>query len=279
MSAKSYDATESITLMDFSNVQKPEECASAEGVQLSLVSDSGKVKSGQFSGLLTTTNINRNDSRGAWAKAGKTYVSPINLDQKEALGVWIFGDGQGEILNFQLRSPEPITGGIGDRYIVVDFQGWRYFELVEFESERYSQYQWPYGSLYAMYRENVDFSHIETFTLWCNNIPRNQTVRCWLSPIKALPLKSIRIKNPAVTIQDRKIIFPVELESGQYLEFRSPTDCKLFGSNGELLREIKPAGEIPNFINGNNRIQFTCEGPTDINPRTRITVISQGEEQ
>jgi len=32
-----------------------------------------------------------------------------------------------------------------------------------------------------------------------------------------------------VTMGGKKLTFPIELESGQYLEFRSLTDCKVYG--------------------------------------------------
>jgi hypothetical protein len=36
------------------------------------------------------------------------------------------------------------TAGLrGDHYVKIDFTGWKYFELVETESEKFSDYIWP----------------------------------------------------------------------------------------------------------------------------------------
>ena len=71
---------------------------------------------------------------------------------------------------------------------MVDFTGWRYFELVEPESRRWALYAWPYGDPYSIYRESVNFSQVASLSIWFNNIPPGKAVTCYLSPIKAMPL-------------------------------------------------------------------------------------------
>ncbi len=180
-------------------------------------------------------------------------------------------------MNFQLKSPEHISHGINDHYVTVDFTGWRYFELVEPESERYSDYRWPYGSAYSIYRENVDFGRVETFSIYCNDLPREDPIECRLRPIKALPFVPITIRNPAFVISGKKICFPVVLKTGQYLECFSLNDCKVYSQDGELIREVTPDGSIPDLMSGENEIQFTCDGPSDVSTRVRVTVISYGD--
>ena len=58
----------------------------------------------------------------------------------------------------------------------------------------------------------------------------------------------------------QKLIFKVKMESGMYLEFNSPEDCKLYGPKGEFLQDVKIEGKIPVINNGENDISFKCKG-------------------
>ena len=100
---------------------------------------------------------------------------------------------------------------------------------------------------------------------------------CALSPIKAMPLVPITLVNPAVTLAGKRITFPVEIKSGCYLEFNATSDCTLYGTKGEVIAKVIPKGEAPALQSGANKVTFTCDGPTDVSARTRVTVISQGE--
>ncbi|MFV2066836.1 MAG: hypothetical protein ACC645_07615 [Pirellulales bacterium] len=278
MSAGPYEADDNVTLADFSDAEDLSVGETAKGITATLQPTADPVRpGGTASGALTAENAGQTARRAAWAKVGKIFAPVRNLSQHQAMGLWVHGDGKGQVLNLQLTCPSHIVAGIGEHYIVVDFTGWRYFQLIEPEGDRYSQYSWPYGAPYAIYREHIDYSHVERLNLWCNNLPPNEKSTCYLSPIKALPLVPIKLKNPAVVIDGKRIVFPVEIESGSYLEFFSATNCKLYGRQGELLREVTPRGEAPNLRPGANRITFACDASTGPSPRGNVTVITQGE--
>jgi len=230
---------------------------------------------------------------------GKTFETPVDLSGTQALGVWIYGDGSGETLNFQLRSPLHVSEALGEHYVVVDFTGWRYFELIEPEGERFADYSWPYNrpeaewnntpvetegqkphwiwGAYYIYRESVDFRQVESLSVWYNNLPPGKTVKTYISPIKALPLVSGKLVNPTISIGGRTLSFPTEIESGCYLEYNSMTDCKLYNAKGAPIRDVKPQGEVPILDHGDNTVVFNAGGPAGINPRARVTLISEGE--
>lgn len=277
MSAGPYDAPGNVTVADFADAKGFADRASAAGVTVGLDSTTTHVKAGACSGALTVTNTGTAPPKGAWAKAGRAFEPPLDLSKHQALGLWVHGDGKGEVLNVQLTSPHHISHGIGDHYVIVDFTGWRYVELIEPEGERHAHYTWPYGGAYAIYRESVSFPHIKTVSLWLNNVPQNQTATCALSPIKALPLVTAKIKNPAITIGGAKIVFPIEMASGSYLELSAIDDCKLYGPAGNLIQAVQPQGSTPVLKHAANTITFSCDGPTDVNPRARVTVIAHGE--
>ena len=123
----------------------------------------------------------------------------------------------------------------------------------------------------------VQFRSIDKLQVWYNNLPAGKEVSCLVGPVKALQLVPVTIDNPQITIGDEKIVFPVKMESGMYLEFKSPSDCKLYGSKGEFLKDVPVKGNIPVLNQGNNEISFTCKAPSGINPRVQVTVIGEGQ--
>jgi hypothetical protein len=271
MSANSYDSPENVVVTDFIDPSEFSDRLTAQGVSSILESSTEYPAYGIYS----ATN-NSSTPVGSWTKIGKKF-SNLDIGKQQAIGVWVYGDGKGEILNLQLKSPGHLVGGIGEHYVIVDFIGWRYFELIEPEGERYAEYTWPYGDIYSIYRESVSYNNIESLSLWYNNIPAEDTVSCEIKPIKALPLVSAKLINPAITISDKTIVFPVEIESGCYLEFKSASDCKLYGQNGELLQEITPQGDMPLLEEGGNQVKFNCDVSNNVNARSYVTIIGRGE--
>jgi len=276
MAAGSYDAAGNLTLADFAAAADFPHRATAPGVTVDLRPSKDQVRAGTASGCFTATNLSHGRP-GSWAKAEKTWAPPQNLDSCQAMGLWVHGDGQGQVLNLQLKSPQHLSHGIGDHYIVVDFTGWRYFELIEPEGERHAHYQWPYGDVYSIYREAVHFGQVETLGLWYNHLPQGKTVTCYLSPVRALPLVAAKLINPAVSIGGHTVTFPVEVPSGHSLELRSATDCKLYGPKGELVREVSPQGAIPTLQPGENEVRFHAQTLPGLSPRAHVTVSAQGE--
>ena len=156
------------------------------------------------SGKLTATN-KRKEARGAWARITRTFSPPLDLRPYGGLGVWIYGDGKGEVLNFQLTNIRQFwEGGMtcSEHYVTVDFTGWRYFELLfrERDADRHRDYVWPYNPLYGIYRATLRRQYMPALHLYVNNVPPGETVTCFLSPIKALPVSKVKLANPAVTL-------------------------------------------------------------------------------
>ena len=275
MSAEPYDSTNAVTVAEFKDAKEFSDRTLASGVSATLEPATNLVKVGAWSGLLTATNT-RPARTATWASFGKTFTPPLNLGGERALGVWVYGDGRGEVLNLQLRCPAHLVAGTGEHFVVVDFTGWRHFELIEPVAERHANYAWPYGDPYNIYRETVDYKQIEKFSIWINNLPASGTATCSVSPVRATPLVKAKIKNPRLTVGDRSLLLPVEMESGSYLEFNSPDDCKVFGPDGGFLQDVKIAGEIPALAAGDNRLRFGCDSAPGVNPRVRITTSTFG---
>jgi hypothetical protein len=228
MAAGSYDDPNNIVLADLS---EPSQFAgsprTAGGVTASLAATADGSKR---AGVFTAANSGKAPRNAAWARLDRKLEPCLNLKGREAVGVWVEGDGQGQIIALRLESPRHISfGAVADRYITVDFTGRRQFTLVETESARWSDYVWNDGKgLYNVYRETIDFGTVESVSLWYNNLPQGRQARCAIGPIKALPMIACTVRNPAVTINGKTMVFPVEMPSGSYLEVNSGKDCALW---------------------------------------------------
>ncbi len=280
MSVEPYGSPNAVVLADFSGSGPfGKERLAAPGLTFDFRAETGRVKAGGASGLLAVRNSGNVPAAAAWARLDRTFSPTMDLSTRQALGVWVYGDGRGELLGLRLESPKHVSyGALCDRYITVDFKGWRYFELVETESSRWSDYTWNDGKwLYNVYRETIDFGQVESFGVRLNGIPAGTEVQCLISPVKALPLVSNTLRNPEVTIGGRKIVFPVEMASGSWIEYNGPEDCTLYGPSGENLGKVIPTGAAPVLGPGRNDVRFFVRGSDGLTPRARITVISHGQ--
>ncbi len=272
MSAASYDDPNNIILTDLSKSnlfsQPPR---SAEGVTATL-------EASDEAGTFTAVNSGKIPRKAAWARLDRIFSPCLNLKSHQAIGVRIEGDESGQILAIRLESPRHISfGAIADRYITIDFTGPRVFTLVETESTRWSDYTWNDGKwLYNVYRETVDFGAIESISIWYNNLAQDKQSKCIIGPVKAMPMIACTLKNPVVTVNGKSVTLPVEMQSGNYLEFNSADDCVLYGSKGEELAKITHEGAIPSLLSGDNQIRFSCDRTDGPSPRLKLTVISYG---
>jgi hypothetical protein len=276
MAAGPYDGPGNPTLADFAAPGDFADRAAAAGITVDLKPSKDRIKVGVASGCFTATNASPNRP-GSWAKCEKKFTPPQNLSGHQALGVWVYGDGQGETLNLQWKSPSHLVSGIGEHYITVDFTGWRYFELIESDADRYADFQWPYGDIYSIYRESVRLDQVETLGLWYNHLPLGKPATCYLSPIKALPWVASKLMHPTITIGGQAITFPVEIPSGHHLELMESGNCKLYGPNGAVVRDVTPQGAIPTLQPGDNAIRFQAQSPQNLSPRACVTVMTLGE--
>jgi hypothetical protein len=118
---------------------------------------------------------------------------------------------------------------------------------------------------------------VESVSIWYNNLPEGQPARCVIGLVKALPMVACTVKNPAVTINGKTTVFPVEMSSGSYLELNASNDCVHYGSKGEVIAHVSPRGPIPLLSVGKNEIQFSSDTAAGPAPRVRLTVSSHGQ--
>ena len=279
MSAGPYEDPGNVVLADLSEPKVfTETPRAAEGVTVRLTPASASGER-EPAGVLAAANTGKVPRNAAWVRLDRKLDTCLNLKDRQALGVWVEGDGLGEIIAVRLESPRHIAyGAIADRYITVDFTGRRFFTLVETESVRWSDYVWDDGkSLYNVYRETIDFGVVESVSIWFNNLPQDREARCLIGVVKALPMVPCVVKNPAVTVNGKTILFPVEIQSGGYLEFNGSDDCTLYGPKGQTLVKVVAGGEAPLLLKGENQVRFSCDQMAGPSPRVKVIVISQGD--
>ncbi len=277
MSAGGYDEPGNIVLSDYAGGAPMQAVETADGVTAALEPSTSVAPDGALSGCYRARS-DRPERQGAWARAGWEFAQPLDLGGHQGLGVWVHGDARGEVLNFQVKSPETVALGTGEHYVVVDFEGWRYFELVEFDAQRCGAYVWPYSrDLYSIFRESVDFGAVGFLSVWCNNLPPGEDVECYLGPITALPLVRTPVRHPYITTGRDRISFPVDIEPGCYVEYVSPDACTLYGPDGAPLRDVTPVGGTPTVEAGDNRVALDVDRKDGERPRARVTVITDGD--
>lgn len=280
MSVKPYKNPGNIVLTGFSSQNDFLLQGSASGVSGGITRADEKTANGEDCGIFSAKSLGKSPIEGSWIKMEKKFEPWSDLSKNQALGVWIKGDGNDELLNLRLESPKHLSNGArGDHFVKINFKGWKYFELVEIESSEFTNYIWPDSGFYVYdsYRHTILFNSIDKLQLWYNNLPADKDVKCTIGPVKALPMVPVDINNPSISIGTMKIVFPVKMESGMYIEFKSFSDCKLYGPKGELIKEIVPEGNVPVLSSGNNEIVFSCGDTGDISSRVQVTVISEGD--
>jgi len=273
-----YDSADALTLADFSDAEAFASRRAAPGVEFDFAPSTAQVKVGETSARYAATNTG-DERRGAWVRVTKAFSPDLNIGQCAALGVWVYGDGKGEVLNFQLRSPALYHGAYDEHIVTVDFQGWRYFELLLRERDAGVHYDhaWPYRSPMRIGRSPLDRRHVSELSIYYNNLPPGEQVECYVSPVKALPVVKASWANPRVTIGGQRIEFPVAMTSGEYIEFASPADCKLRDERGAVRDQVTPKGEPPILAAGDNAVEFGCDADPSPTPRARITIIPSGQ--
>jgi hypothetical protein len=275
--AASWDAPDSMELLGFTALDTLEPSATAPGVTLVRDHEPERLRQ-DTPHLRIRARREVPETAPCWALVGaRQFDPPLNLGSRQALGLWVYGDGRGEVLNIQLRSPTHITNGIGDHYVTVDFIGWKYVELIEPESERYADYQWPYGHPYSMFREDVHYDQVASVGIWLNDIPSEEGMEIVLGPIRALPVIEAPILAPVLEISGTRLELPFDMQTGTYLEMLDGTVLTHHARNGVVIQTLDLTEVWPTVATGPVPLAFSCTIPQDTaSVRARVTLASRG---
>lgn len=272
------DSPDGVVLARFGKADEFAPAGSATGVTASLKTAADKAPDGSPAARFDAKSAAA-DRRGAWAGFRKEFTPTLDLSNCGAIGLWVCGDGKGELINCQLTNPRHFWPTWDEHYLDVGFKGWRYVELHlrERDAARYGDYGWPYHGRSAVFRSPLIRGHVSALTLYWNNLPPGEDVTCSLGQIKALPVAKVTLTKPRIRVGDAEVVLPVSIESGQYLELESADRCRLYDERGALLQQVGVGGSLPHLSSGENEVAFSCDAVQGRSPRVNVTVITCGE--
>ncbi len=171
------------------------------------------------------------DNNGGWSVKHRQFKQPLDLSRFAAIGFWLHGDGNGQSFKLQLLDT---ASGWQDMYTTVDFTGWRYCQ-------------------FALGGPNLkDAANINAMNIYYNGIPAGRTATCYVDEIRALaapePLRDVEL-----TIAGQPLRFPVAMNAGDRLLFKSMTDCRLVRASGAV-ESVQPVGSMPKLSPGKNPV-------------------------
>jgi hypothetical protein len=220
-----------------------------------------------------------------WAQAAAKFLANVNLAQHRALGLWIKGDGSGEVLAVQLDIDH---SSYLHYYLPITFMGWKYCELGEPEGDRVMDY-FAYEK-FALH--DVPLGQFVGVKLLILNPPVGKGVDLEIGRIEALKELGGQLRNPTLSILASSLppgegqretvtcAIPIQLAHGQLLETgdlwgsRYPSVCRVFDGDGNELNRFTLPKPLPRIAPGSNRVRFSATG----NPRARakVTIMALG---
>lgn len=227
--------------------------------------------------------LNENDK----IEFGKMYdvCNPDNQTQK-GLGVWVYGDGKGEVINIRLHCEKHLDTGVGDHFIKVDFTGWRYYSFYEFQNCEMKHSEYPMQKLdYKVFEDVIPFNAVYRYDVIMDHLEKVEMLvhpqgdyDIRMKDIVTLPEKQLEYKNPTVSVGGRSITFETVLKSGEYIEYDPKTNTCVQGDGiGKIIAEPKVLGELT-LESGNNDVTFTAECDSPFTKRAALTFIYSGEK-
>jgi len=231
---------------------------------------------------------------GSFGYARMERIFPANTDVSQAPGLYVMicGDGKGELVNIQLKSPKHIPGGTLDRVIDIDFVGWKCFKLIESDAHRLEENYWPFSGgghynqtdhdplyeiagdtelsqyewhpscldldIYYTARQNVDLSDVYSISVWMNNMKDGESYCVTVGEISAFPIQRQPLCDPSILINGRE--YPVKgiLPVDSYIEYDNGAWYG-YDVEGNLLTDILYP-RLPDAIADNSPMEVTAKG-------------------
>jgi len=201
------------------------EQATREGVTQAITLVTDEVKEGQSACRFSATSTL--PETGGWAAFGKAFDPPLSLQDYAAIGLWVKGDAQCELLKVQLWDA---AGRAQDELIPIGFSGWRYLEL-------------PRPTGLAM-----DYEHIVKLCFYYNGMPGNSTCTTIIDGVKVLS-RGTTMENPTLIVNGQPITFPTGMVQGDRLVLNSNGESWLYRTGGQERQRVTPQGN-PGALTG-----------------------------
>ena len=181
----------------------------------------------------------------------------------------------GAVLNVQLES-----GGRNyrDHYIDLDFLGERTIIIPEPNTERMLPEFRPAHANYAFKTAMYGFNYQDIVAVnfrWMRQPvaqPGEMSADMHDHLVEALAETESVLKNPEISVGAAKMVLPVTLKTGEYLECWGEGPARVFDRNGVQLSTVQISNQ-PVLSAGDNKISLSIDGAASV----KLTTISVGE--
>ncbi|MBR5520344.1 MAG: hypothetical protein IKU55_06465, partial [Clostridia bacterium] len=149
-----------------------------------------------------------------------TYDGEVDLSDKLAKKVRVFGNGKGGKICIQTRSGSDTELGYGEYIVDIDFKGWRDFILLESDNGERNDHSFEQTEeMYATCRAGLYHDRITRLAV----LTEGDMEGVRMSSITACEHVYEILKNPTVKIGEMEILFECELMSSDFIEFDGKT--------------------------------------------------------
>lgn len=185
----------------------------------------------------------------AWVR--REFADRPNVLECRSLGLWVHGDGNGELLDVQLVDPSLIRAR--DYLVRIDFTGWRYFRIVDAATEEtFDYYLWRHkGNL-----TGFNFAAVRELRLQLLDIPVDKEVTVHLGRIEALREVPGPLVEPTIKVGEGSVRFPVSLEPDEMIELSPDGVCVLYDRTNNQKQRIELSGAVPALKPGENTLRL-----------------------
>jgi len=246
-----YNDAGALVIEDFEDLSVYPGGSAREGVSQTFLASAQDVRSGKSCAVFAAKNEEEYDG---WAARGRRFPKPIDLSGYEALALWVDGDGMGELLRIHFYDR---AGHYQDFLVPVKFKGWR---LQTFVIPRSSPFNW----------NEVDRI---IFLYW--HIPAKKTVSARLDGLRAIPKlsKAPILSHPTLTVNDKQVRIPVDLDPGKWLTTDGLGGCTLWPGGMAPGQKVAAPDATFTLNPGGNSLKFSCDNPGDFLGDVTVRVI------
>jgi hypothetical protein len=208
-----------------------------------------------------------NESQPVQPVTVREFVQPVDLSNHLGMGLWVYGDGGGQVVNVRVESPAHLASGFTDHIVEVDFTGWRYFALAEADNGKADDVD-PNNPNYNEYRQTVFYNSISKVQL----IIKGETKNLRFRTVRALPLKETHLVDPVLQTDEQTISFRGYIKTGHYMEFTPGARAVVYDAAGREISEMQPNTPLFKLPAGNATIKFSGVTVSGNIPGVRITL-------
>ena len=194
----------------------------------------------------------------------KNFDPGLNLLRHLGVGLWVFGDGGGQMLNIRQCNPSWRWSTYNDHIVKLDHKGWKYIQLAQSDTGLYPDLEWPISVPWyntVPLRAVVNYLEITSVHVMVIGDTKNLRFRT----LKALPIVETKLTNPTIESGGRRIVFEGAIPSGEYMEYQVGGRAIIRNQSGKETGEMKVVGSMPLLKKGQN--ELTLSGTYPATPR------------